>query len=389
MKNFKPLPSVHDEVDACMECGFCERVCPSKDLSLTPRQRIAALREMEIQGDASKLEEQFRYKGDETCATDGMCSTVCPVQIDTGKMIKKLRKKKRSDGAKFIASLISKNQALFESASRIGLSVYHFLLKLEINPLPLLPGKLPKPAKRTYLTNSPKSDKKVVYYKSCMQRIFSEDSEAHTSLDLSLESLAIKAGYELLTLNKPGNCCGLPYSSKGFEDVATNSQKSVRSQLLELSENGKWPIIVDNSPCTQQLNDDETSSLKIIDSVEWLEKDVLPHLNIIKKESTLYLHESCSSKKMKLDHHFKKLGEALTDHLISSKSISCCGFAGDKGIHQPELNASALSSLKETMGENCEQGISNSRTCEIGLSWHSDKSFVHIAQKLDQNSSSK
>ena len=33
-------------VDKCMGCGFCESVCASLDLSLTPRQRITVQREI-------------------------------------------------------------------------------------------------------------------------------------------------------------------------------------------------------------------------------------------------------------------------------------------------------------------------------------------------------
>ena len=46
LKNLKPLPSVEEEVDRCIECGFCEPLCPSRDLTTTPRQRIAVRREI-------------------------------------------------------------------------------------------------------------------------------------------------------------------------------------------------------------------------------------------------------------------------------------------------------------------------------------------------------
>ena len=46
VKDLKSLPEVEEEVDRCIECGFCESHCPSRDLTLTPRQRIVVRREM-------------------------------------------------------------------------------------------------------------------------------------------------------------------------------------------------------------------------------------------------------------------------------------------------------------------------------------------------------
>jgi FAD/FMN-containing dehydrogenases len=36
MKDLKPMPQVHDEVDKCIECGFCERICPSRGFTFYP-----------------------------------------------------------------------------------------------------------------------------------------------------------------------------------------------------------------------------------------------------------------------------------------------------------------------------------------------------------------
>ncbi|HTY58566.1 MAG TPA: FAD-linked oxidase C-terminal domain-containing protein, partial [Bacteroidota bacterium] len=98
IRNLKPLPAAHEIIDKCIECGFCEPQCPSRDLTLTPRQRIVVYREMsrlketgESQDRLESLRRGYQYAGVETCATDGLCSTACPVSIDTGKMIKYIR----------------------------------------------------------------------------------------------------------------------------------------------------------------------------------------------------------------------------------------------------------------------------------------------------------
>jgi len=92
IKNLKHMAVAHEAIDNCIECGFCERVCPSRELTLTPRQRIVTWREIsrlraiapeqrtpEEQQFLQQLERSFEYDGEATCAADGMCSTRCPV----------------------------------------------------------------------------------------------------------------------------------------------------------------------------------------------------------------------------------------------------------------------------------------------------------------------
>ena len=97
IRHLKVTPTVEDEVDRCVECGYCEPVCPSRDLSTTPRQRIVLRREMqraESSGDAAllhRLQREYEYDAIDTCAVDGMCQTACPVLINTGDLMKRLR----------------------------------------------------------------------------------------------------------------------------------------------------------------------------------------------------------------------------------------------------------------------------------------------------------
>ncbi|MEJ2284978.1 MAG: FAD-binding and (Fe-S)-binding domain-containing protein, partial [Desulfobacterales bacterium] len=97
-KNIKPMPRAHDLVDTCTECGFCERSCMSHELTLSARQRIVVYREicrLEASGEnparLAELKKEYIYYGDQTCATDGLCALTCPVEIDTGRLIKALR----------------------------------------------------------------------------------------------------------------------------------------------------------------------------------------------------------------------------------------------------------------------------------------------------------
>ncbi len=97
LKEVKLTPTVQEEVDRCVECGYCEPVCPSRDLTLTPRQRIViqrAIAQAQADGDeelATDLEEHATYSVVQTCAVDGMCQTNCPLHITTGDLVRRLR----------------------------------------------------------------------------------------------------------------------------------------------------------------------------------------------------------------------------------------------------------------------------------------------------------
>ncbi|MEU2172450.1 FAD-binding and (Fe-S)-binding domain-containing protein, partial [Micromonospora chersina] len=97
MRHLKTVPTVEEEVDRCVECGYCEPVCPSRDLTTTPRQRIVLRREIaaaHAAGDpalAHELEAAYDYDAVDTCAVDGMCATACPVLINTGDLVRRLR----------------------------------------------------------------------------------------------------------------------------------------------------------------------------------------------------------------------------------------------------------------------------------------------------------
>jgi D-lactate dehydrogenase len=81
ISHLKSTPTVEEEVDRCVECGYCEPVCPSKDLTTTPRRRIVLRREMaraRNDGDTgllAQLQDEYQYDAIDTCAVDGMCQT--------------------------------------------------------------------------------------------------------------------------------------------------------------------------------------------------------------------------------------------------------------------------------------------------------------------------
>src|SRR5690606_27649557 len=104
LKNLKPLPAAHPIVDKCIECGFCEPVCPSNGRTLPPRQRIVICRAIQAQKragvDNRELERAYQYQGIDSCAATGLCAQRCPVGINTGDLVRQLRADRASHGAR-------------------------------------------------------------------------------------------------------------------------------------------------------------------------------------------------------------------------------------------------------------------------------------------------
>ncbi len=114
IKNLKDLPSVEEEVDKCIECGYCEPVCPSRNITLTPRRRIVVRRELaKLKNNKedkayNSLLKDYQYDGLETCALDGLCATACPVDINTGDLVKRLRRENHTGFANRTALWVAK-----------------------------------------------------------------------------------------------------------------------------------------------------------------------------------------------------------------------------------------------------------------------------------------
>ena len=96
LDHHKSLPAIEAEADRCIECGFCEKVCPSREVTTTPRQRIVVRRELArlaaepgMSAAREALLADWEYEATQTCAADGLCEMVCPMGINTGRCVGK------------------------------------------------------------------------------------------------------------------------------------------------------------------------------------------------------------------------------------------------------------------------------------------------------------
>ena len=413
VKNLKPLPQCDAIVDQCIECGFCEPKCPSRGLTLSPRQRIAGWREIArlAQRDAhnreaATLRSLYDYHGIDTCAACGLCATACPVGIETGLLTKKLRGERAGPLARQVAAVAADHYAIVTAGVRVGLATadrLHVLVgtramksaldgmrKLSGNRIPKWSPALPRAAHFTAKPNrvAPKTDR-VVYFPSCAARNMAaqhdDDSEA---LPVIAERLFAKAGFDVAYPDEIAKlCCGQPFESKGFSAAADKKSAELETALRAASENGRWPIVFDTSPCAYRMKRFCDERLSVQDSVEFIHDAVLPRVALTPTHEPIVVHPVCSVRKMGTVDKLAAIAHRCSDNVIAVNDVLCCGFAGDKGFSRPELNEFALRHLKESVPTNCTKGYSTSRTCEIGLSEQAGFPYHSIVHLVDACSS--
>ena len=411
IKNLKPIPVVNDTIDPCIECGFCENDCPSRNLTLTPRQRIVVYRELN-RASAGKdikytknLARDYSYHGDATCATDGLCALSCPVEINTGKLIKELRFNRHGRLANWLAGKVGAHMQEITAAMRTMLnlisgihkllgtksmqSVTLLLRSISGRRIPLWNRYIPGGTDLSFLKElSLKSEFRVVYFPTCINRSMGK------SADYSREEPAVvgktiqllqKAGYEVII--PPGVqrlCCGMAFDSKGFMSEGQRRATELETALLTASDKGRIPVYCDMSPCLLRMKETLSPRLQLYDPVEFILKFLSSRLTFTRLPRRVALHSTCSTTKMGLGSKLVQLGELCADEVIVPDEIGCCGWAGDRGFTKPELNASALRLLKSKLPSDIKEGYSTSRTCEIGLSLHSGISYKSIVYLVDE-----
>ncbi|OJV37762.1 MAG: 4Fe-4S ferredoxin [Bacteroidia bacterium 43-41] len=403
IKNLKNIPSANPIIDKCIECGFCEVTCPSKNLTMTPRQRIVAYRYLKP--------KPISYSLDETCATDGLCGIACPVGIDTGTLVKELRWENVGKWGNFIAGSIAANMDKVSSTVRQLLKVPHTvariigynrmeniargLFKVGDGLFPLWTRYTPSGAakiKQDIFPADPSASSAssgsplVVYFPSCITRTMGTVPAQNEAGDTPAKMLSVlqKAGYTvIIPEGKESLCCGMAFSSKGFRKQAKKKESELNDALLEASRNGELPVVCDMSPCLLHMRETLDPRLKLYDQVEFIHDFLLDKLTFEKQPISIAIHTTCSSTKMHLEEKLKTVAELCAEKVIVPDDVYCCGWAGDRGFFYPELNNSALAPLKHGIGDATE-GFSNSRTCEIGLSINSGVAYKSLVYLVDR-----
>jgi len=231
------------------------------------------------------------------------------------------------------------------------------------------------------------SDLKVVYFPSCINRSMGKNSfQSADDLQLTAvtQQLLIRAGFTLIYPEAlDSQCCGMPFSSKGFAEANHTKSEALETSLLKASENGKYPVLYDMSPCFYHSNSAFSKTLKIVDPIEFMLDYVMPHLTIKNKKETVAVFPVCSVKKIGKMEQLMALSRLCANDVTMIDS-NCCGFAGDRGFLVPELNEHGLRDLKAQIPTHCKEGYSTSRTCEIGLENWSGIDFKSIFYLVEE-----
>ena len=394
VKALKALPITHPVIDQCMECGYCESVCPTTLLSLTPRQRIAMARQRERLASLADTPEHQKQRAHnarlfdrlavDSCATTSMCRSKCPVGIDTGDYI--LQQKQLTPS--LMARVMTYTAPLHGVGlwlTRLVIKTRHWLVQRGLS----LQSKWPD-APKSATTETCQSDHKAVFFSTCVGKTFSSNQSEDDARELKdvLISLMNKANITMIDGSSLNPCCGLPYKSQGLFDIAETKGASLVAHLQKLSENGRYPVVFDASPCVEQILPLLPKHIRTYDACGFVDHFVKPQLTITPKSETIALHVPCSSQKMGLSDTMISLAQACVDEVIVPNDIECCGFAGSKGFSQPEINAHALRKLKPQLPRRVTRGFSNSASCEIGLSRNSGIPYQSLLYLLDEVSHS-
>lgn len=420
--HLKAMPEVEEEVDKCIECGYCEPACPSRDFTSSPRRRIVvrrALAGLQAEGDRNTYKEllhQYQFDGLDTCAVDGMCATACPVDINTGDLVKRLRRESHAPLANAIALQTAKrfgmSTALVRGLLRTGSFINAVTGKNSMTRLtgffkrihpsfPLWSSLLQAPPDTAILKRVPGPAQQsaagaIVYFPTCISRMMGQYAGQHNNIMAAFLSICKKTNIAVRIPEKiESACCSQLYASKGYSDAYHFKANESIERLWVATEQGKWPVVLDVSSCTHTLkqvapvltreNLQRFKQLVIWDAIEFIHHQVIPVATVRQKKKNIVLHPVCALEKMHITDLLKKVAAHFAEEVVVPVTAKCCGMAGDRGFIVPGLTKSAtMAEAAEVGGQPYEGYYATTTTCELALSAATGQSYESILYLVDE-----
>ncbi|WP_406433421.1 FAD-binding and (Fe-S)-binding domain-containing protein [Streptomyces sp. NBC_01589] len=397
LQGLKTIPTIEAVADPCIECGFCEPVCPSRDLTTTPRQRIVLRREMMRQPVGSpvmdSLLESYGYDAVDTCAGDSTCKSACPVGIDTGAMMKRFRHQRHSEREERNAARVAERFSLVESSVRTALGVADHLsdrvlgnitsaVRKAVSPdlVPEWLASIPSPASPR-LPHTDRQTAVAVYYVACVNRLFAGPHGTDgPSLPEAVVEVSRRAGRPVwIPPDMSGSCCATIWHSKGYDDGNTVMANRIVERAWEWTDGGRLPLIVDASSCTLGIGQEvepyltpenlrKHHALTVVDSIVWAANELLPRLEVTHRLDSAVIHPTCSMRHLGDVEQLRAVAQFVAQDVREPVYAECCGFAGDRGLLHKELTEAATThEAAEVTAGAFDAHLSANRTCEIGM----------------------
>ena len=405
LRDIKSTEPVRTVIDDCVECGYCEPVCPSQHLTTTPRQRIViqrAIASAEAQGDialAERLIKQQGYDVIQTCAVDGMCETACPMKINTGDLIRDIRREQQPAALDAAWKVAADHWSKVLGIAKIGMNT------VDVVPTPLVRGALGvaraaigKDVVPTLTSELPRggeirkpepaSNPDAIFLPACVGTMFGTEHACGTGVAGAVRQLAQAAN---LTLSTPAGvqelCCGTPWKSKGLAKGYDVMKKKLSEWIVEHTKGGELPLVCDNVSCTEgiitALKNHGVEGIEVVDATEWVAKYVAPMLPPVKRASRAVVHPTCSSTRMAVNDSLMMLAGLVAEEAKVPVGWRCCAFAGDRGLLHEELTATSTRDEAASVKEmDAELHLSLNRTCELGLTRATGETYVHVLEEL-------
>ncbi|WP_328464472.1 FAD-binding and (Fe-S)-binding domain-containing protein [Streptomyces sp. NBC_00448] len=424
LRGLKTLPATEAAADPCIECGFCEPVCPSRDVTTTPRQRIVLRREMFRQPAGSpvlrELLDAYGHDAVDTCAGDSLCAAACPVGIDTGALMRDFRRAGHTRAEQRAAASLATHWPTVERAVRAGLGAAGAvrdragdrpltsasgLARRALRP-ELVPEWLPEtPGAAPHLPRTQRQGAAAVYFPSCVNRIFGPPRGSGRGWVVqALVTLAERAGQPLwIPPDATRACCATIWHSKGYDAGNAVMANRVVEHAWAWTGGGRLPVVVDAQSCALGLsrevvpyltdaNRELHGELTVVDAVAWAAGQLLPKLVVTRPIESVVLHPTCAAVHLGDAAGtgdgvtaLEAVARACAQDVVVPDDAGCCGFAGDRGMLHESLTAAATRpEAEEVAARAFDAHLSANRMCELAMEHATGEPYESVLLALER-----
>ena len=315
----------------------------------------------------AELEADYAYDGVDTCAVDGMCATACPVRINTGDLMKRLRAERPGPLAaahgwalaakhwgadhpgRARAALTGRRRSLPGAVApganrRAGKVADPDLVPLWSPDLP--PAAAPRRGRRAPAAAAAE----VVFFSSCTGTMFGPRTAARGA---RRRSAALRSGPGSrwpCPTDRPSLCCGTPWSPR----AAPTAHAAMARRVLP-TRCGRPPaaasspvvvrrVVVHRGPAPDARHaDPRRPRPRVVDAVQFAADGraadgwPITRRRGVARAAPDLLRDADGARRRAA----RRSPRPSPTRSSSRTTWGCCGFAGDRGLLHPELTAAA------------------------------------------------